>query len=210
MLFFLLHLVLLFLIDLMTVARRSDRDKDLEILLLRQQLRILHRKQPRPPRLAPWEKLPLLVLASKLTTMTNSSRIRLGQVVVLFKPETLLKWHRELVRWKWTFGHRAPHGRPSIGPELEALILRLAKENFTWGYGKLQGELRKLGYTIGRSTIRDVLKRHRVPPTPQRSQHGSTPDVLPKRSAVPRRQASTSPTLSGSCSAQRRQPSAAP
>ncbi len=174
MIFFLVHLIVSFLLDLITVTRRSDRDKDIEILLLRHQLRILQRKQSRPPRLTPWEKLPLLVLASKLTTMTNSSRIRLGLVVVLFKPETLLKWHRELVRRKWTFKKVAPLGRPPISPELEVLLLRLARENPTWGYGKLEGELGKLGYDIGRSTIKDVLKRKRVPPAPTRGKQGSS------------------------------------
>ena len=149
MLFFLLAQVFSLLLDLIWVARRGDQDKDVEIVLLRQQLRILQRKQPRPPRISCWEKLSLLVLASKLTGMTNSARARLGQVVLLFKPETLLKWHRELVRRKWTFKQRVPRGRPPICPELEALILRLARENPTWGYGKLEGELGKLSYDIG-------------------------------------------------------------
>jgi putative transposase len=122
----------------------------------------------------PWEKLTLVVLAGKLTTMTNSARQRLAQVVLLFKPETLLTWHRQLVRRIWTFKKRVPRGRPAISPDLEALILRLAEENPTWGYGRLQGELLKLGYAIGRSTIRDVLKRQHVPPAPQRSQRGTS------------------------------------
>ncbi len=76
-----------------------------------------------------WEKLTLVVLASKLTAMTTSTRARLGQVVLLFKPETVLKWHRELVRCKWTFKQRAPRGRPPTSRDFEALIVRLAKEN---------------------------------------------------------------------------------
>ncbi len=94
--------------------------------------------------------------------------------MLVFKPETLLTWHRELVRRKWTFTRRRTGGRPPITAELEALILRLAKENPAWGYSKLEGELRKLGYDIGRSTIRDVLKRKRVPPAPKRSQQASS------------------------------------
>ena len=83
--------------------------------------------------------------------------------MLLFKPDTLLKWRRELARRKWTFKHKAPRGRPRISLEVERLLLRLAKENPTWGYGKLEGEVGKLGYDTGRSTIRDVLKRRRVP-----------------------------------------------
>ncbi len=172
MIFYLLAHVWSVLLDLITLAGRSDRDKDFEILLLRQQLRTLQRKQPYPPHISWYEKLTLLVLAGKLTAMTNGARTRLAHVVFLFKPETLLKWHRELVRRKWTFRKHPAQGRPSISPELKALIVRLAKENPTWGYGKLQGELLKVGYAIGQSTVRDVLKRKRVPPAPHQAQHG--------------------------------------
>ncbi len=161
------------LLDLILLVGRSDHGKDVEIMLLRQQLRILQRQQPRPLRVSRWEKLALLVLARKLTTMTTSAWGKLGQVVFLFKPDTLLKWHRELVRRKWTFKKPATRGRPPISSELEALLVRLATENPTWGYGKLEGELGKLGYDIGRSTIKDVLKRKGVPPAPDRGKHNS-------------------------------------
>ncbi len=174
MVFFLLAQAFSLLFDLIWVGHRTEYDKDIEILLLRQQLRILQRSQAHAPRISRWEKLTLLVLVSKLTRLTTSARSRLSQVVFLFKPETLLKWHRELVRRKWTFTKRAPRGRPPISRELEDLILRLAKENPTWGYGKLEGELGKLGYDVGRSTVRDVLKRQRVPPAPERAKRGSS------------------------------------
>jgi transposase InsO family protein len=174
MLFFLLAQAFSLLLNLIWLGRRGDQDKEIEILLLRQQLRILQRTQPRPPHISRWQKLTLLVLAGKLTTMASSGRARLGQLVLLFKPETLLKWHRQLVRRKWTVKRNAPLGRPPMSPDVEVLLLRLAKENPTWGYGKLEGELLKLGYDVGRSTIRDVLKRNRVPPAPERGKHGST------------------------------------
>ncbi len=178
MFFFLTVQVLSVLLDFMTIVGRAHHDKDIEILLLRQQLRVLQRKQSYPLRISRWEKLTLVVLARKLIVRTTGTRTRLPHIVFLFKPKTILKWHRELVRRKWTFKQRAARGRPSIGPDLEALILRLTRENRTWGYGKLQGESgalwAKLGYRIGRSTIKDVLKRTRVPPAPQRAQHGTT------------------------------------
>ena len=65
-------------------------------------------------------------------------------------------------------------GRPRIAPDLEALIVRLARGNPRWGCGRIEGELRKLGYCVGRSTIQDVLKRHHIPPAPQRAQQSST------------------------------------
>ncbi len=119
MLFFLLAQAFSLLLDLIWLGRRTTIDKDAEIVLLRQQLRILQRKQPYAPRISRWEKLTLLVLVSKLTTLPTSARSRLSQVL-LFEPETLLKWHRELVRRKWTFKQRAHRGRPPISPELEA------------------------------------------------------------------------------------------
>ena len=173
MLFFLLSHAFSLLLDLIWLCHRANHDKDLEILLLRQQLRILQRKQPRAPHISRWEKLTLVVFAGKLTGLTTGARVRLAQVVLLFKPDTLLKWHCDLVRRKWPFAKKVPLGRPPISPDLEVLILRLAKENPSWGYGKLEGELGKLGYDVGRSTIRDVLKRNRLPPAPERSKHGS-------------------------------------
>jgi putative transposase len=174
MIFFLLAHVFSMLLDLVMRRKRSNHDKDVEILLLRQQLHILQRAQSRAPRISRWEKLTLLVLARRLTAMTNGTRARLSQLVLLFKPETLLKWHRELVRRKWNFLKGAPRGRPAISGDIEALILRLARENPTWGYGKLEGELGKLGYEVGRTTVKAVLKRTGVPPAPERVKRGSS------------------------------------
>jgi hypothetical protein len=116
--FVLTHLAT-FLVDLVTVRRRTDRDKDLQILLLQHQVRLLQRQRP-PPRLTRWEKLTLAVLASKLARLTAGPRTGLERAVLLFKPDTVLRWHRELVRRKWTC--RRPHagGRPPLPAEVEA------------------------------------------------------------------------------------------
>ncbi len=174
MLFFLLAQAVSLLLDLLCLRYRAEHDKDLEILILRQQLRILQRKHSHTPRISCWEKLTLVVLVGKLIGLTTSARARLGPVVLLVKPDTVLKWHRELVRRKWTFKKQASVGRPPTNSDVEELLVRLAKENPGWGYGKLEGELGKLGYDIGRSTIRDVLKRRRVPPAPERRRRGSS------------------------------------
>ena len=162
--------VVSFLVDLMDVARpRDERHKDLEILLLRHQVRLLRRRQPEAPRrLSRWEQLILAVLAVKATHLANGPGRRLDQLVLLFRPETVLKWHRELVRRKWSFARRRPAGRPPIAAEVEALIMRPAEEDPGWGYSRIQAEL---GFTVDRSTVRDVLKRRRMPPatTPARS-----------------------------------------
>jgi putative transposase len=81
---------------------------------------------------------------------------------------TLLGWHRDLVRRHWTQPHRPP-GRPSTAPELRRLILRMAAENPTWGYRRIQGELTRLGYTIAPSTVWLVLQRAGIDPAPRRA-----------------------------------------
>ncbi len=88
------------LLDVVWLDRRSNLVKDIEILLLRQQVHILQRKQPRWPRISRWEKLTLVLLVSKLTTRSTSARAQISQVVLLCKPDTLLTWHRELVHRK--------------------------------------------------------------------------------------------------------------
>jgi hypothetical protein len=77
-------------------------------------------------------------------------------------PGTLLRWHRRLVAKKWT-QPKAP-GRPPLPQDLVELIVRLAKENRSWGVVRIQGELRRLGHRIGAATIRKILRSHRTPP----------------------------------------------
>jgi hypothetical protein len=85
----------------------------------------------------------------------------------LVQPATLLRWHRDLVRRRWAYPHR--RGRPAVSAELRQLVLRLARENPTWGYRRIHGELCRLGYTIGASTVWAILQRAGVDPAPQRT-----------------------------------------
>lgn len=139
----------------------------------RQQIRILERrlgKRVRPSRV---EKMLLAVTALRMKGYLRQGQQRFKDSLLLFKPATVLKWHRELVKRKWTFQQRTKLGRPRIDAELEALIVRLAEENPGLGYEKLQGELSKLGYELGVSTVRDVLHRHHMLPAPERNRSGS-------------------------------------
>jgi putative transposase len=111
----------------------------------------------------------LAVLAAKLKEVTNNSANQLNSILRLFKPETVLGWHRALVHRKWTFTSQNRGGRPSTDPALEGLILRLAKENLRWGYGKIDGGLRKLGFEASQTTIRDILRRHHIQSAPVRN-----------------------------------------
>ncbi|MBK8021902.1 MAG: helix-turn-helix domain-containing protein [Chloroflexi bacterium] len=163
-----------FIVDLLTIYSKSDLDKDLEILALRHQLRLLQRHQQSKLPCSRFEKLLLAVLAVKLKTILERGSNRLDQCLLLFKPETVLKWHRELVRRKWSFYSTRKRGRPPTSPELEVLILRLARENERWGTDRIHGELLKLGFRIGATTIRAILRRHRILPSPQRSANGGS------------------------------------
>jgi transposase InsO family protein len=85
----------------------------------------------------------------------------------LVRPETLLHWHRRLVARRWTYPHRRP-GRPPITTEVRELILCLARENPSWGYQRIVGELRKLGSGVSVTSVRNILASAGVPPAPQR------------------------------------------
>ena len=156
------------LISLVSIGRLSEQEKDLEILLLRRQLAILERKLDKPGRPNRAEKLTLAVLTARLKKVTQKPASELRDVIRIFQPETVLKWHRELVRRKWHQKQQSKRGRPRLSQELEALIVQMAQENRRWGYGKIQGELRKLGFDVSESHVRDVLKRHHILPAPKR------------------------------------------
>src|SRR5262245_36752918 len=93
-------------------------------------------------------------------------RRTLCAIVSIGTPDTLLRWHRQLVARKWTF--RICRGRRVILAEIERLVVRMADENPTWGYTRIQGALQNVGHRVGRSTIARILKAHGLPPVPQR------------------------------------------
>jgi putative transposase len=86
-------------------------------------------------------------------------------------PDTLLRWHRELVAKKWTFLERRQPGRPRTKAAIEALVVRIAQENPSWGYARIHGALRNLDIKVGRGTIRRILKDHLIEPAPARGRH---------------------------------------
>jgi len=147
------------LLHLLTLGcERDDLAREIEILVLRHQLRVLARGRRMPLRR---RDRVLLVAASGLT-----GRDRWHAFPV--SPQTLLRWHRELVRRKWSYRRKRRAGRPRIGGETAALVLRLARENPRWGYRRIQGELRKLGVVVSATAIRSLLIRHGLAPAPRR------------------------------------------
>jgi putative transposase len=155
---FFIHFVLVRGIGVLT-GRGSMSQLQLENAVLRHQVKVL-RRTVRRPELKDRDRT-FLAAASRAL-----SRDRWGSFMVT--PQTLLRWHREMVRRKWTYPRRRP-GRPPLDPETVDLITRLGRENPRWGCVRIQGELRKLGIRVGASTIRRVLRRAGLGPAPRRT-----------------------------------------
>ncbi len=159
MTFSLLYRAFCRLLQLIRLIGRSDTNIAIEVVMLRHEVAVL-RRQVRRPALQPGDRAVLAGLGRLL------SRQRLGSLFV--QPATLLRWHRSLVAERWTYPRGRP-GRPAIAKGTTALVLRLAKENPTWGDRRIQGELLTMGVTIDASSVWAILKRHGVEPSPRRS-----------------------------------------
>ena len=93
-------------------------------------------------------------------------RATLREIATIVTPDTLLRWHRQLIARKWTYA--STPGRRGVLPEIQLLVTQMATENPTWGYTRIQGALKNVGHRVGRSTIRRILKAAGLPPVPQR------------------------------------------
>jgi putative transposase len=102
----------------------------------------------------------------------------LAEVGTIVTPETLLAWHRKLIAHKYDCSGKRGPGRPRTAGEIEALVVRMAKENRDWGYGRIKGALSNLGHKIARSTIADILKRHGIEPAPERNRKTTWKEFL--------------------------------
>jgi hypothetical protein len=154
-----LYLMARWLVGMLLGRLRSEHAKDVEIAVLRHQLKVL-RRQVKRPEFRPADRALLAMLSRALARRHWSS--------FLVTPATILRWHRRLVTRKWTQPCRRG-GRPPLDDHLVALILRLARENPRWGYQRIQGELKKLGIRVAATTIRAVLLGNGLGPAPRRA-----------------------------------------
>ena len=142
--------------------------KDVEIAVLRHQLMVLRRQVARP-RYTPTDRLVLATLAKLLPRERWSA--------FLVTPATVLRWHRDLVRRRWTYPHRNGRRR-GLDRSIVELVLRMARENPRWGYQRIVGECAKLGVRVSATSVRSILRRHREHRRRSSVQHHPVADVL--------------------------------
>ncbi|WP_239334604.1 integrase core domain-containing protein [Frankia sp. CiP3] len=153
----LLYLIFVRVCGWLVLLGRSSASTDIEVLVLRHEVAVLRRTQPTPR----WDGADRAVLAALIRLLPGALRAHR-----LVTPGTVLRWHRRLVTRTWTHPRRM--GRPPISPEIATLIRRLATENPTGGYQRIQGEILTLGHQVSASTIRRVLTTLGLPPAPKR------------------------------------------
>ncbi len=160
MAFSLLYIGLCRFLGFVVSSRRTESDKDIEIMVFRHQVRILERQLHARVRYRPADRAILAALSRLLPRDRWRS--------FLVTPDTLLCWHQKAAKHKWRrWRKRRGPGRPPMSDELVDLIIRLGRENRSWGCVRIQGELRKLGIRVSATSVRRVLRRHALGPAPR-------------------------------------------
>jgi putative transposase len=156
------YLALTGMVTLLRLLPMSNADKDIEILALRHQLAVLQRRVDKP-RLTPPDRAFLAALLHKIPRPT------LRQLHLIVSPDTVLRWHRDLLRRRHASASRPKRpGRSPTVRSIRALVLHLAHDNPSWGYRRIHGELAILGLKVAPSTVWEILKIHGSQPAPHR------------------------------------------
>ncbi|MFG2524917.1 integrase core domain-containing protein [Streptomyces sp. NPDC048527] len=156
------YLALTSMFTLIRLLPMSDRDKDAEILALRHQLAVLQRQLDKP-RLTWPDRALLAALLHRLP------RAHLRRLHLIVSPNTVLRWHRDLLRRRHAKASRPKRpGRPRTVRSVRVLVLRLAGENPNWGYRRIHGELAALGIKVAAATVWNILREHGIDPAPER------------------------------------------
>ena len=145
-----LYIAFIRVLELLRLRGSDTTDLAVEVVILRHEVAVLRRQVARPT-LRPADRA-LLAALSRLLSRAKRSRF-------IVQPETLLRWHRDLVRRRWTYPHRP--GRPSIPVGAVRLVVRMARENPTWGDRRIHSELVGMGIRLARSSVWAILKRRR-------------------------------------------------
>ena len=155
-------------VSVLGLSRRESWWKDAEILMLRHQLAVAQRERPKASSRLTWPDRAWLALLAGTQPMERLAAMRL-----IVTPGTILRWHRDIVRRRWARVSRRPRsGRPAAHRNVRSVVLRLARENESWGYRRIHGELAGLGITVAPSTVWQILKTAGIDPAPRRNGPG--------------------------------------
>ena len=164
----LIFLIVTRAVSLLGLSRREWWWKDAEILMLRHQLAVAERERPRAHSRLTWPDRAWLALLAGTVPAERLAAMRL-----IVTPGTILRWQRDIVRRRWArLSRRGRSGRPATHRKVRSVVLRLARENESWGYRRIHGELAGLGITVAPSTVWQILKSAGINRAPRRDGPG--------------------------------------
>jgi transposase len=164
----LIFLIVFRAVSVLGLSRRESWWKDAGILMLRHQLAIAQRERPRAHSRLRWPDRAWLALLAGTLPFDRLAAMRL-----IVTPATIMRWHRDIVRRRWAHvSRRGCSGRPPVRRNVRSVVLRLARENESWGYGRIHGELARLGIKVAPSTVWEILKSAGIDPAPRRDGPG--------------------------------------